>query len=106
MRTKENLVNPDSDYYIYQPSTIASRLYLYPKEIGYFYYEPGYWRSRIQYNSFLLMYIAKGTCQVLLPNQQLQYSLQYTVLNTLRNGLPLYSPGSISMVRLQEISMI
>ena len=72
MRTKENLVNPDSDYYIYQPSTIASRLYLYPKEIGYFYYEPGYWRSRIQYNSFLLMYIAKGTCQVLLPNQQLQ----------------------------------
>ena len=26
----------------------------------------------IQYNSFLLMYIAKGTCQVLLPNQQLQ----------------------------------
>ena len=36
MRTKENLVNPDSDYYIYQPSTIASRLYLYPKEIGYF----------------------------------------------------------------------
>lgn len=72
MRTKENLVNPASDYYLYQPSTIASRLYLYPKEIGYFYYEPGYWRSRIQYNSFLLMYIAKGTCQVLLPNQQLQ----------------------------------
>ena len=72
MRTKENLVNPASDYYLYQPSTIASKLYLYPKEIGYFYYEPGYWRSRIQYNSFLLMYIAKGTCQVLLPDQQLQ----------------------------------
>lgn len=53
MRTKENLVNPDSDYYIYQPSTIASRLYLYPKEIGYFYYEPGYWRSRIQYLSLI-----------------------------------------------------
>ena len=42
MRTKENLVNPASDYYLYQPSTIASKLYLYPKEIGYFYYEPGY----------------------------------------------------------------
>lgn len=36
MRTKENLVNPVSDYYLYQPSTIASRVYLYPKEIGYF----------------------------------------------------------------------
>ena len=59
MRTKENLVNPVSDYYLYQPSTIASRVYLYPKEIGYFFYEPGYWRSRIQYDSFLLMYIAK-----------------------------------------------
>lgn len=72
MKAKEKLVSPNSDYYLYQPSTLASKLYLYPKELGCFFYEPGYWRSRIQYNSFLLMYIIKGACQVLLPDKPLQ----------------------------------
>lgn len=36
MRTKENLVNPDSDYYIYQPSTIASRLIFIRKKSDIF----------------------------------------------------------------------
>lgn len=76
MFTKEALILPKSDYYLYQPSTTAARIYLYPKETGFFYYEPRYWRSRIRYNSFLLMYISKGTCQVKLPGQPLQQASQ------------------------------
>ena len=36
MRTKENLVNPASDYYLYQPSTIASKLIFIRKKSDIF----------------------------------------------------------------------
>lgn len=62
MHTKEPGVLARSDYYTYQPSAIASRLYLSPIAVGRFYYIPGYYLQRIRYDSFLLMYIADGTC--------------------------------------------
>ena len=63
MHSIEYGVGPDSDYYLYQPSAIASKIYLYPLVLGAYHYQPGYHLKRSSYNSFLLMYIEKGTCQ-------------------------------------------
>lgn len=71
MRPIEFGIAPGSDYYTYQPSTIASKIYLYPVVIGYFHYIGGYHLKRAHYDSFLLMYIEKGSCQVRL-NGELQ----------------------------------
>lgn len=64
MRSIEKGVRPDSDYYLYQPSTIALQLYLYPVVLGCFHYLPGYHLKRSSYDSILLMYIEKGSCQI------------------------------------------
>lgn len=62
MRSKEPGVTARSDYYTYQPSAIASKLYLYPVAIGHFYYEPGYYLQRNKYDSILMMHIIDGAC--------------------------------------------
>lgn len=64
MRSKEPKISPLSDYYVYSPSALAARLYLYPVSTGYFYYEPDYRISRSHFDSFLVMYIAKGTISI------------------------------------------
>lgn len=64
MRSQELKVSPLSDYYVYAPSTLAKRLYLYPLSTGYFIYEPDYFISRNSFDSFLIMYIAKGNCDI------------------------------------------
>ena len=64
MQSVEPFVLPQSDYYIYQPSVIASKLYLYPLQVGYFYYEPGYYLRRNYYENYLLMTIIKGECRL------------------------------------------
>ena len=70
MRPIEYGILPDdSDYFPYQPSTIASKVYLYPVALGRFHYQSGYRLKRSSYNSFLLMYIEKGSCQVYHPDQ-------------------------------------
>lgn len=62
MRSKESKVCPASDYYVYVPSAVASRVYLYPVALGYFYYEPGYYLRRNSYDSILIMHIRSGKC--------------------------------------------
>lgn len=69
MRSKEPGVLARSDYYTYQSSAIASRLYLSPVAVGHFYYTPGYYLQRNKYDSILLMYIAGGTCSCVFENQ-------------------------------------
>lgn len=69
MRSKEALVTAQSDYYLYVPSAVASRIYLYPTVLGYFYYEPGYLLKRNKYDSFLLMHIKNGKCTVKIKDQ-------------------------------------
>lgn len=64
MRSKEIKVTTASDYYLHLPSTIATRIYFYPIALGYFYYEPGYFLKRNNYDSFLLMHIKRGTCTI------------------------------------------
>lgn len=64
MRSTEFKVSPQSDYYIYTPSALARKLYLYPLLTGYFIYEPGYFIERNHFDNFLIMYICKGICTV------------------------------------------
>lgn len=64
MQSTEYKVLPSSDYYVYAPSALAEKLYLYPLSTGYFMYEPGYSISRKRFDSFLIMYISKGFCNI------------------------------------------
>ena len=64
MRSQELKISPQSDYYVYVPSALAKKLYLYPVSVGYFIYEPDYFISRNNFDSFLIMHIAKGTCHI------------------------------------------
>lgn len=70
MHSKELKVSPKSDYYVYAPSTLAKKLYLYPISAGYFYYEPEYFISRNRFDSFLIMYIAEGNCDVFVADRK------------------------------------
>ena len=63
-------ISPDSDYYIYSPSLLAKKLYLYPLSTGHFLYDPNYFLERSQFDSFLLMYIVKGSCNISLDSHQ------------------------------------
>lgn len=62
-------ISPLSDYYFYTPSVMARKLYLYPICLGYFIYEPGYYISRKNYDSFLVMYITTGHCDITIGNK-------------------------------------
>lgn len=64
MRSTESLVAPGSDYYIYTPSAQAQGLFLYPLIVGHFQYLPGYCLRRASLDSFLIMHITRGGCEV------------------------------------------
>lgn len=61
MKSVEQKVSPISDYYVFSPSKTAQELFLYPLQCGLFTYEPGYTLKRSSFDSFLLMFIQKGT---------------------------------------------
>lgn len=65
MRSQELKVSPLSDYYVYAPSALAQKLYLYPLSVGHFIYEPGYYIRRSSFDSFLVMYIVKGSVEII-----------------------------------------
>ncbi|UZQ85206.1 AraC family transcriptional regulator [Thermoclostridium stercorarium] len=60
MKSCEELVAHESEYFIYYPSKTAQKMFLYPLYAGYFIYKSGYSLRRISYDSFLIMYIQKG----------------------------------------------
>lgn len=64
MRSTEALVVPGSDYYIYTPSAQAQGLFLYPLIVGHFQYLPGYCLRRASLDSFLIMHVIRGECEV------------------------------------------
>ncbi|KEZ86326.1 MULTISPECIES: AraC family transcriptional regulator [Clostridia] len=64
MLSTERGVISGSDYYVYTPSAQAKRIFLYPINMGLFRYEPGYSLHRNSYDSFLIMFIRRGECQV------------------------------------------
>lgn len=60
MKSCEEFVAPESDYFVYAPSRLAQTMFLYPLQCGLFSYEPGYSLRRDSFDSFLLMYIQRG----------------------------------------------
>lgn len=70
MRSQELHVSSQSDYYVYAPSALARKLYLYPVSVGHFFYEPGYQISRSRFDSFLIMYLEKGSCEITAEGRQ------------------------------------
>lgn len=64
MLSTEQRVIPGSDYYVYTPSTQAKSLFLYPLIMGKFGYNPGYSLRRNAYDSFLIMLVKKGECEI------------------------------------------
>lgn len=72
MISYETHILPNSDYYVYTPSTLAKKLFFYPICIGSFRYESGYRLARDSYDSFLMMYILKGTCFVTVGRHTMQ----------------------------------
>lgn len=64
MKSREEFVAPESDYYIYSPSKMALDMFLYPMQCGLFSYLPGYHLTRESFDSFLLMYIQKGCLEL------------------------------------------
>ena len=61
MKPCEEKVSEGSEYYVYAPSKTAQLLFFYPMQCGLFFYEPGYFLRRSAFDSFLIMYIRRGT---------------------------------------------
>lgn len=64
MRSRENLVNEKSEYFVYTPSKLAKDLFFYPLAIGHYFYEKDYFLYRNSYDSYLIMLIKDGSCVV------------------------------------------
>ncbi|MCI8442005.1 MAG: helix-turn-helix transcriptional regulator [Provencibacterium sp.] len=85
MKTREELVSSDSDYFIYAPSRLALELFLYPLQCGVFSYLPGYRLTRNAFDSFLLLYIKKGELEISLERYSLQAAAgQFVLLDCYR----------------------
>ena len=60
MKSCENFVSEQSNYFVHLPSSAAEKTFFYPNCTGDFIYEAGYSLKREAYDSFLLMYIRSG----------------------------------------------
>jgi len=80
MRSSENKVLPASDYYIHIASAQAKKVFFYPTFVGYFFYDKGYRLSRLTYDSFLLIYIRKGSMYFDMNNKTIKASENQIVL--------------------------
>ena len=88
MHSSERHVTPDSDYYIYEPSTLAREVYLYPLSSGHFRYTAGYRNQRRSFDSFELFYVEDGSVELKNHSRTLTASTGQFVL------LDCYSPHS------------
>ena len=88
MHSSERHVTPDSDYYIYEPSTLAREVYLYPLSSGHFRYTGGYRNIRRSFDSFELFCVEEGSVE--LKN----HSMTLTAHPGQRVLLDCYSPHS------------
>lgn len=80
MKSCENLIAPESEYFVYAPSKSAQEMFFYPLQCGHFLYEPGYSLQRESYDSFLLMYVQKGSLHLELEGRTIPVSAESFVL--------------------------
>ena len=64
MLAREEKVKRKSEYFVYTPSTQAREMFFYPLVTRDFFYEKDYFLHRESFDSFLIMYIRKGSCTV------------------------------------------
>ena len=88
MHSSEKHVTSDSDFYIYEPSTLARDVYLYPLSTGHFRFTGGYRNQRRSFDSFELFYIEEGSVELKNHSRTLTASGGQFVL------LDCYSPHS------------
>lgn len=72
MHSTERHVSKQSEYVVHTCSETAKNLFFYPVCAGQFWYEPGYLLSRSRYDSFLLMAVTAGSCEVRTDSFQLR----------------------------------
>lgn len=60
MKSCEEFVAAESDYFVYSPSITAQEMFFYPLYTGHFLYQQGYQLHRDTYDSYLLMFIQSG----------------------------------------------
>lgn len=70
MKSVEQNIEKNSDYYIYEPTQEGKKMYFYPICTGHFFYDPGYHLERKSYDSYLFMYIKKGSLIVRFRGQE------------------------------------
>lgn len=80
MKTCEPLVSSASEYYVYSPSRSAQDMFLYPLQCGLYSYLPGYSLVRESFDSYLLMYVQKGSLSLRCEGQKLQVAAGQFVL--------------------------
>lgn len=74
MKTCEKLIACESEYFVHSPSAVAKEMYFYPLYTGHFIYEKGYSLYRDSYDSFLIMYIKKGSLKLVLEDREEEVS--------------------------------
>lgn len=70
MKSIEKNVSSESEYFIYSPSQIAQKTFLYPIQCGMFHYLSGYRQYRERFDSFLILYLKKGTATLQFQGQE------------------------------------
>lgn len=88
MKSCENYVSTESNYFIYSPSQTAKNMFFYLLCLGNFIYENGYQLRRESYDSYLLMYIQNGSLTLEFENRTLEVTAGSFVL------LDCYKPHS------------
>jgi len=69
MRSTEEKISSESQYFLHTPTAAAKALFLYPLVIGRFEYLPGYALERNRFDSYLIILIESGTMEILLGNK-------------------------------------
>ncbi len=69
MKSSEQLISDDSEYFLYTPGVVAKELFFYPTIIGRFEYEPGYRVRRAHMDNYLIMLIEDGACEISFSGQ-------------------------------------
>lgn len=66
MYSTEQNITKDSQYFLYTPTALARKLFLYPTVIGRFEYMPSYSLTRSHYDSYLIILIESDSMEILL----------------------------------------
>ena len=88
MHSSERNVTPESEHFVYEPSTLARDVYLFPLSVGHFVYTGGYRNQRRSFDSFELFYIENGTVELSNPGKTVTASAGQLVI------MDCYSPHS------------